>query len=580
MTCSNCSTQNPDGARFCMGCGAALERRCETCGEPVPAEARFCPSCGGGLAGPAAAPAPSAAPRRAEVPAEERRQVTVVFADLSGYTAVAERMDPETVKAMVEGCLRRLGEEVERFGGTVDKYIGDNVMALFGAPVAHEDDAERAVRAALGMQAAMEEINDEAEQAYGVGFALRVGVNTGEVLAGAVGEAYTVTGDTVNVAARLQAAGRPGAVTVGERTVRATRDAVEYTEIGPLVLKGKAEPVPAWEASGLLTAQPVRRSSARREARFVGRDDELAELLATYGRVVRETRPHLVTVVGQAGVGKSRLSRELASALERHEASPSQREGRCLPYGSGIVYWPLTEVLRAECRIADGDDADVAWNKLAGHIGDLLADCPGGAGLRAGRAQGGADRPPAGPRLAAGRRRRRGGQARAGPRELLLGRALGDRGDGDAPAARARLRGHPLGRPRHARPDRVPGAVGAGAADDRLPRARRPARPAPELGRRAPARVVGLPRPAQRRADAQPDLLPAARRRQPGGRAASPRWPSAPAATRCSPRRSSACCSTRERARPASCPTPSRRCWPRAWTRSSRSSAASSSRRP
>ena len=147
--------------------------------------------------------------------------MTVLFADLSGYTAVAERMDPEAVKSLVDRSLRRLGDEVTRFGGTVDKYIGDNVMALFGAPVAHEDDAERAVRAALSMQEAMDEINTWAPD--GATFALRVGINTGEVMAGEVGAGYTVTGDTVNVASRLQSAGRPGAVTVGERTVRATQ---------------------------------------------------------------------------------------------------------------------------------------------------------------------------------------------------------------------------------------------------------------------------------------------------------------------------------------------------------------------
>ncbi len=150
-------------------------------------------------------------------PPEERRQVTVLFADLSGYTAVAEQMDPERVKSLVERCLRRLGEEVLRYGGTIDKFIGDNVMALFGAPVAHEDDPERAVRAALGMQEAMEEINAMLAEEHGVSFELRVGINTGEVLAGAVGERYTVTGDTVNVASRLQSAGQLGAVTVGDQ---------------------------------------------------------------------------------------------------------------------------------------------------------------------------------------------------------------------------------------------------------------------------------------------------------------------------------------------------------------------------
>src|SRR5687768_6191704 len=195
-----------------MSCGGQLERRCPACGTAAPPEARFCMNCGQELA--------VAATRSPEPPPEERRQVTVLFADLSGYTAVAERMDPEAVKALVDRALMRLGREVEGHGGTVDKYIGDNVMAIFGAPVAHEDDAERAVRAGLGMQAAMDEVNDGLPD--GAHFALRVGINTGEVLAGAVGDAYTVVGDTVNVASRLQSAARPGSVTVGERTMRAT----------------------------------------------------------------------------------------------------------------------------------------------------------------------------------------------------------------------------------------------------------------------------------------------------------------------------------------------------------------------
>src|SRR5215218_2902938 len=197
VVCGHCSTQNPEGARFCMNCGSPLELRCPSCGEAIPPEARFCMSCGAQIREGAPAPPPRVAPAdtsrtdpaglpaRRATPAEERRQVSVLFADLSGYTAVAERMDPEAVKAMVDRCLRRLGEEVLRFGGTVDKYIGDNVMALFGAPVAHEDDAERAVRAALAMQAAMGEINAQLERDWeGVSFELRVGVNTGEVLAG------------------------------------------------------------------------------------------------------------------------------------------------------------------------------------------------------------------------------------------------------------------------------------------------------------------------------------------------------------------------------------------------------------
>src|SRR5947208_1262247 len=202
--CDQCGTENPSGARFCMGCGSPLERRCASCGATAPPEAKFCMSCGASLEPGAAPAAPPPRPKEA-APPEERRRVTVLFADLSGYTAVAEQMDPEALKSLVDLCLRRLGQEVERYGGTVDKYIGDNVMAIFGAPVAHEDDAERAVRAALGMQDAIAEMGGELQ--------LRVGVNTGEVLAGSVAESgYTVIGDTVNVASRLQTAAEPATI--------------------------------------------------------------------------------------------------------------------------------------------------------------------------------------------------------------------------------------------------------------------------------------------------------------------------------------------------------------------------------
>src|SRR5918994_3472413 len=354
MTCASCGTENPAGARFCMSCGAALERRCPSCGTP---------------AQPAVTP-PAPARTGAEALPEERRQVTVLFADLSGYTAFAERMDPEAVKSLVDRALLRLGHEVERYGGTVDKYIGDNVMALFGAPVAHEDDAERAVRAGLGMQAAMAEVNDGLPD--GAHFALRVGVNTGEVLAGAVGDAYTVVGDTVNVASRLQTAARPGSVTVGERTMRSTDAAVRYDELEPLELKGKAERVPAWEAVGLIAEHSVRRVAPASESPLVGRRQELGALDSLYERVVREGTSHLVTVVGEAGVGKSRLLREFERSLAEHPSAPTFRTGRCLPYGSGIVFWALGEVLRAECGIVETDSSEEAWQKLRSYVTELM----------------------------------------------------------------------------------------------------------------------------------------------------------------------------------------------------------------
>src|SRR3954466_6481325 len=308
--CPKCAADNPERARFCMSCGAELSPLCPECGAENPVGAKFCMECGTGLSPGAATPA---APAPAEAPPEERRRATVLFADLSGYTAAAERMDPESVKALVDRTLRVLGGEIERLGGAIDKFGGDNGVGGFGAPVAHEDDPERAVRAGLAMQDAMEDANRQSRERYDVGFSLRVGINSGEVMAGAVGDRYTVMGDAVNVAARLQAAGRPESVTVGESPYRASREAISYERLDPLILKGKEEPVPAWEATGVLS-EP-RRSAGRAETPLIGRDEEATLLASLVDRVEREGRPHLVTVVGQAGVGKSRLLRELMASL-------------------------------------------------------------------------------------------------------------------------------------------------------------------------------------------------------------------------------------------------------------------------
>ncbi len=385
-TCGECATQNPGDAQFCMACGAKLQQSCPSCGAPALAEARFCSACGTpieALNEPDAVAAPAGAggresgelPREGERNAatEERRTVTVLFADLSGYTAVAERLDPEAVKALVDRCLGRLGEEVERVGGRVDKYMGDAVMAIFGAPVAHEDDPERAVRAAVGMQEAMKELNGRLLADYGFEFELCVGVNTGEVLAGKVGDTYTVIGDAVNVASRLQTSANPGTITVGERTHRATSGGVEYLRLEPLELKGKAEPVAAWQLLSLLDEHTGGARRLRRETPLIGREDELASLQMLFARVVRNDVPHVVTVLGQAGVGKTRLLRELERSLAAQDPPVLMRWGRCLPFGSSVVYWPLSEMLRAECAIVDNDPAEIAWAKLSARLGPLLA---------------------------------------------------------------------------------------------------------------------------------------------------------------------------------------------------------------
>jgi class 3 adenylate cyclase/tetratricopeptide (TPR) repeat protein len=361
-TCSACGAENPAGAKFCMECGNQL-------GAPTSQAALTPAGQRPDLPGSAPEGAPAGAVATAEAPPEERRQATIVFADLSGYTAAAERMDPEAVKGLVDRMLRRLGGEIERFGGTIDKFIGDNVMGVFGAPVAHEDDPERAVRAGLAMQAAMEEANRG--EADGVDFSLRVGINSGEVMAGAVGDRYTVMGDAVNVAARLQAAGRPSTVTVGEPTYRATREAIAYERLEPLRLKGKEEPVPAWEA--VAAKSEPRRGALRSETPLIGRDEESQLLISMVERVAREGRPHLITVLGQAGVGKSRLLRELIDTLTAGENPPTIRRGQSAPY-AGVSYLALVEVLRDEFELLDTDTPGAAWEKLRGGVEALLAE--------------------------------------------------------------------------------------------------------------------------------------------------------------------------------------------------------------
>jgi len=313
------------------------------------------------------------APRGTPALSEERRKATVLFADLSGYTAIAERLDPEDTKTLVDHALGRLSREVVEHGGRVDKYIGDNVMAVFGAPVAHEDDPERAVRAGLAMQAAMGEINAEIgarASSRDVELALRVGINTGEVLAGRSGDQYTVIGDTVNVAARLQAAGTRGAVTVGPATRRLTAAVIEYRELEPLALKGKSEPMPAWEAVGIVDSGS--RSRARpATAPLIGRDEELALLLSLFERVARDARPHLVTVFGEAGVGKSRLLEELAASVQARADGAGVLVGRSPAYGTATTYAALAEIIRDRFSISAAEPPDAVIEKLSAGIGEL-----------------------------------------------------------------------------------------------------------------------------------------------------------------------------------------------------------------
>jgi class 3 adenylate cyclase/tetratricopeptide (TPR) repeat protein len=274
--------------------------------------------------------------------AETRKTVTVLFADVVGSTALGEALDPETVRRVMERSFAEIRSAIESHGGTVEKFIGDAVMAVFGIPVVHEDDALRAVRAVSEMRERLAALNAELMRERGIALALRTGVNTGEVVADDVesGDFYA-TGDAVNVAARLEQVAAPGEVLLGEHTYRLVRDVVRAEAVEPLVVKGKAAPVPAFRL-GLVEETPV--LVRHSESPFIGRAEELARLRATFERAATERLALILTILGPAGIGKSRLVAELTSTLTDRA---TVLQGRCLSYGEGITFWPLREILRS-----------------------------------------------------------------------------------------------------------------------------------------------------------------------------------------------------------------------------------------
>lgn len=424
MICPNCSTVNPENARFCISCGQPLPRICPVCGAVNPPNARFCNQCGSPLDEPVSPlPLDDTASQHSgdragalvmanvttppEETTEQRRVVTILFADLTSSTALAEDLDPEDARALLAGFFGTMAREIHRHGGTVEKYIGDAVMAVFGLPVAHEDDPVRAVRAALDMQAALRQFNDDrlTVDPSSLELQMRIGINTGDVAASgsaSEGSDFLITGDAVNVAARLQQLASPGTILVGSRTWRATQGAVQYRDLPPAMVRNRARPVKIWEALAMTDQSAVPTTRPRGveglKAPMVGRDVEMELLQAISTRVMRERSPHLVTVFGLPGIGKTRLAREfLRQTTEspvRSSASTSGRrrptrqarttataeanqpvilEGRCPPYGEGITYWPLADMLRAYCGIQALDSPEQSRTRLLQCVTEVLA---------------------------------------------------------------------------------------------------------------------------------------------------------------------------------------------------------------
>jgi class 3 adenylate cyclase/tetratricopeptide (TPR) repeat protein len=336
-TCPQCGQENPNGFKFCGACGAALEV--------------------------------------ATSPREVRKTVTVVFSDVTGSTRLGEQLDPESLRRVMGRYFDEMQAVVESHEGTVEKFIGDAVMAVFGIPVLHEDDALRAVRAATEMRERLSTLNEELERDWGVRIEVRTGVNTGEVVAGdaSSGQRFA-TGDAVNVAKRFEEAAPPGEILLGEPTYRLVRDAVDVEAVAPLQLKGKGDPVPAYR---LLAIEPGAEGRVRRlDSPMVGRDRERALLERAYERAVGESACHLFTILGAAGVGKSRLVTEFLDVVHDQAVVVS---GRCLPYGEGITFWPLLEIVRAlygedfvstiGSHLAGDENADVVAARVGGALG-------------------------------------------------------------------------------------------------------------------------------------------------------------------------------------------------------------------
>ena len=398
MTCADCGFEAPADFAFCPKCGRKLSTACPSCGTPSPPDFAFCPRCGTRLtpieasqtrATPAAAApreTPQPAPARDRDEASDRRPATVLFADLAGFTAISERLDPEDVRAFQNDLFREMAGAIERYEGFVEKYVGDAVMAVFGAPIAHEDDPERALHAALALHERMAALNEGWADRLGHQVALHVGVNTGRVVAGHLGgqdAAYAVTGDTVNTAARLQSAAKAGQTLVSHGTYLLTRHAFVFEPLEALTLKGKAEPVPVH----CLVGTAARRRSARGleaeglVAPLVGRDGDIEQMLDAFNRAVRG-RAQVVSLVGDVGAGKSRLLTEFLARLEAQGQleGTTVRQAVCSSLGEP-PYGIIATFFREGYGVSADDPLPVAREKITSGLQALGVAADEAAGV-------------------------------------------------------------------------------------------------------------------------------------------------------------------------------------------------------
>jgi len=363
MICSSCGTENEPGTKFCDNCGTALAAACPNCGSTNRPNAKFCATCGTALGGTTPAPAT----QRVDRAVAERRLVTVLFADLVGSTSFAEDRDPEQVRETLNQYYEICRLTIERHGGTLEKFIGDAVMAVWGTPTAHEDDAERAVRSALELV--------DAVQSLGLGIEARAGVMTGEtaVTIGAEGQGM-VAGDLVNTASRLQSVAPAGCVLVGETTMRAAEAAVAFEPVGEQELKGKSAPVTAFRAVRVVANRGGSSRAEGLEAPFVGRDEELRQLKELLHTTARDPRVRLVSITGPAGIGKSRLTWEFEKYIDGLVETIFWHRGRSPAYGEGVTFWALGEMVRRRANLTEADDDATTRRQIADSVAQVTDD--------------------------------------------------------------------------------------------------------------------------------------------------------------------------------------------------------------
>src|SRR5215510_11878543 len=379
MQCPQCSHENLDGVKFCGACGTRFASPCPSCGTSNPPTNKFCHQCGQALAPPPTPAARFASPQSYTPPhlaekiltsrtalAGERKQVTILFADVSGFTSISERLDPEEVHQLMNRAFELILGEVHRYEGTINQFLGDGIMALFGAPIAHEDHAQRAVHAALGIQRILQGYGAELQRTRGITFRVRLGLNTGLVVVGSIGDNlrmdYTAVGDTTNLAARMLNLAEPGQVVIAEDTHKAVSGYFVTRPLGERAIKGKVAPVGAYEvvrARGLRTRLEV--GAERGLTPFVGREYELT-LLQERWASAQAGRGQVILLMGEAGIGKSRLLLEFQRRLA--DAPVTWLTGRCISYGKEMAYLPIIDLLKHNFQVEEGDDDAIVSAKI------------------------------------------------------------------------------------------------------------------------------------------------------------------------------------------------------------------------